>query len=408
MKIKEVIEKTGLTDRAIRLYIDEGLAAPNIEESYSGRKSIEFSPADVERLNNVALLRKAGFSIADIKRIVDDKETVKEVVEKFIEQTENNIKHESEIVEKLKSISFDEEVTIETICNSLSAAVGEKEVPKEDLKRPVWERITQKGFIVFAVVAMHLSMVALLFYFLLIKDMFVHLYFAEGALSPVLFSYGGWIPAIVLSVVLLAINVKRRKNKTKRICHMVTSFVIMLLIIFFCIFSSASSALGIIFVSPSVYSLTTNPKDYLVLDDYINEDFGDEIDMVFPDKIPESAVKLTERKFDNSGYPFTTQYFYRHTWVLDPDFDLIAEWKLPQDEYETAKNEITMDIKKIEQKGDWICLYYADTVEPYFWDSENYWFLIFAFNDKTQKVRYIASYAVDSYSDGPYYLSLDW
>ena len=42
MKIKEVIEKTGLTDRAVRLYIDEGLTSPSIEESYNGRKSIDF------------------------------------------------------------------------------------------------------------------------------------------------------------------------------------------------------------------------------------------------------------------------------------------------------------------------------------------------------------------------------
>ena len=76
MKIKEVIEKTGLTDRAIRLYIDEGLTAPSIEESYSGRKKIEVSESDVERLKNVAILRKAGFSISDIKSIADDSENV--------------------------------------------------------------------------------------------------------------------------------------------------------------------------------------------------------------------------------------------------------------------------------------------------------------------------------------------
>ena len=65
MKIKDVIEQTGLTDKAIRLYISNGLVAPSIEENYSGRKSIDFSEENVERLKNVALLRKAGFSIAD-------------------------------------------------------------------------------------------------------------------------------------------------------------------------------------------------------------------------------------------------------------------------------------------------------------------------------------------------------
>ena len=43
MKIKEVIEKTDLTDRAIRLYIENGLVSPLCSENYAGRKNIDFS-----------------------------------------------------------------------------------------------------------------------------------------------------------------------------------------------------------------------------------------------------------------------------------------------------------------------------------------------------------------------------
>ena len=63
MKIKHVMEKTGLTDRAIRLYIENELVKPEYDESYNGRKSIDFSENDVEQLKNIALLRKADFSI---------------------------------------------------------------------------------------------------------------------------------------------------------------------------------------------------------------------------------------------------------------------------------------------------------------------------------------------------------
>ncbi len=47
MKMKEVIERTDLTDRAIRLYIENGLVSPSCSESYAGRKNIEFSAEDV-------------------------------------------------------------------------------------------------------------------------------------------------------------------------------------------------------------------------------------------------------------------------------------------------------------------------------------------------------------------------
>ena len=150
MKIKDIIEKTGLTDRAVRLYIDEGLVLPDIKESYSGRKSIDFSEKDVERLNNVALLRKAGFSIADIKNLIDDNSTAKSVIERFVEQTQTDIEHKTEIVEKLKGISFDEDVTFEKICSSLSASVNEKQVPCEDMKLTLAERIIKIAMIIFA------------------------------------------------------------------------------------------------------------------------------------------------------------------------------------------------------------------------------------------------------------------
>ena len=103
MKIKDVIERTGLTDRAIRLYIDNGLFTPSIEESFSGRKSINFTEEDIKRLNNIAMLRKAGFSISDIKNIVDNN-GIKDIIEKHIVEIETEIGYKTEIVEKLKNI----------------------------------------------------------------------------------------------------------------------------------------------------------------------------------------------------------------------------------------------------------------------------------------------------------------
>ena len=51
MKIKAVCEQTGLTDRTIRYYIEEGLISPFYTENYLGRKNFDFSEADVAMLN---------------------------------------------------------------------------------------------------------------------------------------------------------------------------------------------------------------------------------------------------------------------------------------------------------------------------------------------------------------------
>ncbi len=402
MKIKEVIEKTELTDRAIRLYIDEGLVKPNIEESYSGRKIIDFSDDDVKRLNNVALLRKAGFSIADIKSIIQNKETAKDIIETFIQQTEQNILHNTQVVEKLKSISFDEEISLETICNSLSETVKETSVPKEDLKPTPTSEAIRKICLGFGIFGMVVSLCAMVAFVILCKFCFIQLDLKNFLLLS-------WPSIITLSLMFILaltitlLNRKRQPVKRKRKTKVLTSSFLFLLMIplGFCSFILCLFAL---FFNQS---LTYDINDYLVLDSWIDEDYGTEIDAVFPDEVPHSAIENPDRYFDK-GIPLTTKYYYKHTYVLDPDFDLIAEWILPKEEYELAKKEITASVKHTEKRGNWVLNYYADTQEPEDWDDAHYWFLIFAYNDSTRQVRYIAAYAIDSFPEGPYYLSLDW
>lgn len=69
MKIKDVCKLTGLTDRAIRHYIDMGLLEPECHENYAGRKSFEFSEEDIIILKKIVIYRRAGISIPDIQDI---------------------------------------------------------------------------------------------------------------------------------------------------------------------------------------------------------------------------------------------------------------------------------------------------------------------------------------------------
>ena len=80
MKIKEVITKTGLTDRAIRLYIENGLVTPENQKSYNGRNNYNFTQADIECFEQIALLRKADFSLEQIKTLKLGGESAKEVL----------------------------------------------------------------------------------------------------------------------------------------------------------------------------------------------------------------------------------------------------------------------------------------------------------------------------------------
>lgn len=397
MKMKEVIEKTGLTDRAVRLYIDEGLALPDIEESYSGRKSIDFSQSDVERLKNVALLRKAGFSIADIKSIVDDSSTAKNIVEKFIEQTEDNIAHETEIVEKLKGISFDEEVTLEKICSSLSETVEEKEVPKEDMKSLFWKKLENNPYKFAGIFGLSFTGIVYILTLLLWVSGYKHIALAEDWYICVLACFSGWLIIDAFCVLLILFNrdksEKRRKKSRRIVSAILTALSWGIGVVAFYI-SLLSSIL-----SP-FYSLTTDIRDYLVLDGWVEDSYGEEIRAFFPEKVPECALESSDEVY--ASIPFTTRYYYKQTYDFDQFADIVAEWKLDAQEYEKAKAKAVKNMKYTEKKGDWTLVYYREDSDYY---PDRY---IFAYNDKQMKVRYIAEIAFGTSLGEPYYLSLDW
>ena len=71
MKMKEVCAQTGLTERAVRFYVQEKLVVP-LAQRRGGRTWLDFSPADVDRLKAISILRKAGFTLEEIRSMIED------------------------------------------------------------------------------------------------------------------------------------------------------------------------------------------------------------------------------------------------------------------------------------------------------------------------------------------------
>ncbi len=78
MKMKEVCLRTGLTERSVRYYAGEGLISPASYEM-NGRTYFDFSEADIRRLNEIAVLRKTGFSIEQISAILKNPGKIPEI-----------------------------------------------------------------------------------------------------------------------------------------------------------------------------------------------------------------------------------------------------------------------------------------------------------------------------------------
>ena len=88
---------------------------------------------------------------------------------------------------------------------------------------------------------------------------------------------------------------------------------------------------------------------------------------------------------------------------------------MPEDEFVEELNRIhnyyPEGAKQQVQWGDWVCLNFTDDSLDFdeAKDLIYYYYLIFAYNEKTGGVRYIASYSMDcGREEDPYFLELEW
>jgi MerR family transcriptional regulator, thiopeptide resistance regulator len=65
LDISEVVRRTGLSSRALRFYEARGLVHPL--RTHSGRRL--YGPAELERINQVVALKRAGLTLAQIQRL---------------------------------------------------------------------------------------------------------------------------------------------------------------------------------------------------------------------------------------------------------------------------------------------------------------------------------------------------
>ena len=72
MLINEICKKCSLTKKAVEYYIEQGLVVPAMQEN--GYRS--FTEEDVKRLEKISILRNLGLSIADIRIVLSDRNTV--------------------------------------------------------------------------------------------------------------------------------------------------------------------------------------------------------------------------------------------------------------------------------------------------------------------------------------------
>ena len=122
MKIKAVCERTGLTDRTIRYYIEEGLLSPSFNENYIGRKSFDFTEENIAQLSDIAVLRSFDFSIEEIRQILKDPSSSPSIIQAVKERAGGELTTSQKKTSLLSSLHEETPYTVSDLARQLSSS----------------------------------------------------------------------------------------------------------------------------------------------------------------------------------------------------------------------------------------------------------------------------------------------
>lgn len=403
MKIKDICQQTGLTDRAVRYYIEEGLISPAYTENYLGRRSFDFSPADADRLREISVLRKFGFTVAEIREMYARPESIAENLRALRSRKENTLAEEQELLRALSRSEAEMIDSVPSLVYVLSKPVENMPAPADEDSRP------SRFYRCFRTAALFLA---------------VWLPPALCLIGPVVGLHNYCYPVfrirrLLLTILslwpsLLLVLLPRLHLKGDR------AYTVKLLVVFFCLFSavlSPSLSLGILSGSE-----TTDIRNYRRLD----PDCLANRDPVYQDLFPQwphyfENVRVGDRI---EAVALDAHYLYRNLPVWNYACDIYAEWPLDEEEFyaEIERAEAVFAAAEADyaerglssyrvvtvEKGSYTCLIMYDYYEPFEPVTGSYTYYIFAYNEAELRVRYLYCNSQEHGEIQPCYLELDW
>jgi len=391
---------TGLTARTVRVYIDEQLIAPKFTENYLGRRSFEFSQSDIAALQNIATLRKYGFSIDEIRNILLDSQTSIAIIENVKQRTQIQADEYHERLKALSRVEAQKAYSVEELSEILLQSEAEIDAPIELPKRNVKEIIKRiiKSTVIFLIVWLPFVLVI----GGIINDITTYAY-PKISITNVILTLFTLIPSVsILVITKLKSNIKRNAKR---------------MILCLCVVAIPFS-----FIMP--YGIVTRSETT----DFRNYRDFDPDCLATRDKVFNEVFPIWPHYFENvknedgewEAIYLDAKYYYRFFYGMDYTYDIYAEWPLEADKFgeevqrvkgvfEKAIADKTYGDKFVEiEKGEYTCLILYSGDEPFQKATNSYQYLIFAYSETTNSVRYIYCDSLENGVDQPYYLQLDW
>ncbi|MGN0622509.1 MAG: MerR family transcriptional regulator [Oscillospiraceae bacterium] len=118
MKIKEVCRKTGLTEKAVRYYVGNGLCSPQEYES-RGRTYLNFTDKNIAELDDIAAMRRLGFSVEDIRTMKEDGASIDAVMSRYIRSLSEELDMKKRIFSSLAYRSYSDIQSLDRLMPTL-------------------------------------------------------------------------------------------------------------------------------------------------------------------------------------------------------------------------------------------------------------------------------------------------
>ena len=127
MKIGEAAKRTGLTEKAIRVYVDNGLVRPTVEQT-THRNSYDFTEENVRELERISIFRKAGFSIFEISTIQREPHRLPELIRSKEQTLEMEAEFRYKVKEAFRRLDAEEMGDPERLAEALRPVIEDREV----------------------------------------------------------------------------------------------------------------------------------------------------------------------------------------------------------------------------------------------------------------------------------------
>lgn len=128
-RIGEMAQQTGLSVRAIRLYEEEGLLRPSQHVRGANRL---YTAADLDRLKQIAGLRDIGFSIAEIRALLEDDALRRRLSEQY--QATDDPAERRRLLRETMALSERLVAALERRCQRVQALLTEEQARLEAMR----------------------------------------------------------------------------------------------------------------------------------------------------------------------------------------------------------------------------------------------------------------------------------